>query len=191
MKFFIYDNVNNEVMLNEEEILLVKEFSSLMNIERNKTKTDKTGKKRELAFKELKFIYLFFDWGSPYFQYSEQDRHKEALSDSGLTSEEYNNPVFKEACKKYDELQNSSKIGKLLKASLNTVDKITNYLNNINLEERDPLTGKPIFKAKDILAEISSASKVIDAIKALEISFKKDLEPENALRGNVSQGLFD
>lgn len=191
MKFFLYDNVNNEVVLNDEGILVTKEFAALLDLERNKTKTDKTGKKKERAFKEFKFIYLFFDWGSPYFQYSEQDRHKEALADSGLTKDEYEDPIFKAACKKYDEIQNSSKIGNLLKASLNTVDKITDYLNNIDLDERDVQTGKPIFKTKDVIAEMASASKLIDAIKVLELAFKKDLEPENALRGNVMQGLFD
>jgi hypothetical protein len=88
-------------------------------------------------------------------------------------------------------LQNSSKIGKLLKASYLTIDKITNYLETLDLSERDPATGKPIFKTKDIIAEISSASKLYDAVKALEISFKKEVEPENALRGDVNPGLFD
>ena len=61
MKFFLYDNVNGEVTINDEGILLVREFNALLNLERNKSKTDKTGQKREKAFKELKFIYLFFD----------------------------------------------------------------------------------------------------------------------------------
>lgn len=191
MKFFLYDNVNGEVTINDEGILLVREFNALLNLERNKSKTDKTGQKREKAFKELKFIYLFFDWGSPYFQYAETDRHNEALLDSGLTEQEYNDPVFKAACRKYDEIQNSSKIGNLLKASYFTIDKITEYLNTLDLAERDANTGKPIYKTKDVIAEIASASKLIEAIKTLEISFKKEIEPENQLRGDVSAGLFD
>jgi hypothetical protein len=100
-------------------------------------------------------------------------------------------PVFKEACRKYDELQNSSKIGNLLKSSLNTVDKITNYLDNIDVEERDPLTGKPIFKIKDIIAELKGAKDLIDTIKTLEMSFKKNMEPEGRLRGDREAGMFD
>ena len=88
-------------------------------------------------------------------------------------------------------MQNSSKIGNLLKASYKTIDKITHYLDNINLEERDTLTGKPIFKTKDVIAEMSSASKLIDTIKVLEISFKKEIEPEGALRGDKEAGMFD
>lgn len=191
MKFFLYDNVNEGISINDEGILLVREFNALLDLERNKSKTDKTGQKLERAFKEFKYIYLFFDWGSPYFQYAEYDRHNEALLDSGLTEKEFNDPLFKAACRKYDEMQNSSKIGNLLKASYSTIDKITEYLQTLDLGERDPATGKPIYKTKDVIAEIASASKLIEAIRTLEISFKKEIEPEGKLRGDVEAGLFD
>lgn len=64
MKFFIYDNVNEEVMLNDESILLIKEFAALLDDERNKIKDNKITKgrkKRARAFREFKFLYLFFD----------------------------------------------------------------------------------------------------------------------------------
>ena len=191
MKFFLYDNASEEVVLNDEGILLIREFAALMNPERNKCKEDKTGLKKLRAFKEFKYIYLFFDWNSPYFQYMEQDRNTEAFADSGLTKEEFEHELFREACRKYDAMQNSSKIGNLLKASYNTIDKITHYLNTIDLDERDEVTGKPIFKTKDVIAEMSSASKLIDAIKVLEVSFKKEIEPEGALRGDAAPGMFD
>lgn len=191
MKFFSYDNANGEVILNEDSVLLITEFRALLEPDRNKTKTDKVGKKKELAFKEIAYIYLFFDWESPYFQFAEQDRHIECLKDSGLTQEQFNDPVFRSACKKYDEMQNSSKVGKLLKASYSTIDKITHYLETLDLNERDEVTGKPIFKTKDVIAEISSASKLIDAIQTLELSFKKNLADPGKLRGDVEQGMFD
>jgi len=191
MKFFLYDNVNAKVTINDEGLLLVREFHVLLDLERNKSKTDKTGKNRERAFKEFKYIYLFFDWGSPYFQYAEHDRHHEALLDSELTKEEFDDPLFRDACRKYDEMQNSSKIGNLLKASYSTIDKITEYLQTLDLAERDPNTGKPIYKTKDVIAEIASASKLIEAIKTLEVSFKKEIEPEGQLRGDITAGLFD
>lgn len=191
MKFFLYDKANETVVLNDENILLVKEFAALMDLKRNKTVNDKTGKNRERAFKEFKYIYLFFDWNSPYLQFLEQDKHIEALADSGLTEEEFEDPLFKEACCKYDKIQNSSKIGALLKASYSTIDKITHYLETLDLQERDENTGKPIFKTKDVIAELSSASKLYDTIKTLEIAFKKDLEPEGALRGGIEGGMFD
>ena len=41
MKFFVYDNAIGDVMLNDESILLIKEFKALLNDDRNKTKNDK------------------------------------------------------------------------------------------------------------------------------------------------------
>lgn len=61
MRYFIYDRDSGTVELDDASILLIKEIQSLLDPKRNITKTDKTGKKKTLAFKELKYIYLFFD----------------------------------------------------------------------------------------------------------------------------------
>ena len=61
MKFFNYDSGNGEVLINDESFLLIREFCALMDNDRNKTKSDKTGKNKTLAFKELKYLFLFFD----------------------------------------------------------------------------------------------------------------------------------
>lgn len=191
MKFFIYDNVNETVMINDESILLIREFAALLDEKRNITTTDKTGKKRTLAWKEFKYMYLFFDWSSPYFQYSEQDKHNEAFLDSGLTDKEFDDPKFREACKKYDELQNSSLEIRLLKAAMNAVENQIYYFEHIDLQERDPVTGKPIFKSKDLIAEIKGSKDIITGLRDLELQVKKGEEADNTLRGNVEAGIFD
>jgi len=61
MKFFIYDNVSGDVSIEDGGLLLTKEFSKLVEPERNKTPKDKTGKNRTRAFREFKYIYLFLD----------------------------------------------------------------------------------------------------------------------------------
>jgi hypothetical protein len=79
-------------------------------------------KTKEQATKELTYIYLAIDFKSPYSQYSEYERHEEALNDSGLTEEEFNDPVFREACRKYRNLQDSNKSIKLLNAARAAAD---------------------------------------------------------------------
>jgi len=191
MKFFVYDNVNGNVSLEDTSILLIKEFEALLEDNRNKSSADKTGKKRLRAFKEFKFIYLFFDWESPYFQYTEQDKHAEAMKDSGLSDEEFDDPKFRMACQKYDEIQNSSLDIKLLKAAMNAVDNQIFYLSNVDLQERDPITGKPIFKSKDLIAEIKGCKDLISTLRELQVQVKKGLEIESNVRGNTEIGLFD
>ena len=179
MKFFNYDNVNNEVLIDDENILLIREFESLMSNERNKTKEDKTGKKKLRLFKELKYLYLFFDWASPYFSYSEQERHKEALLDSGLTDEEFSDVTFNNACKKYQELQDSILEIRMLKAAMRAVEEVIHYFETLDSSERDPVTGKPILKTKDIIAEIKGCKDLITSLRDLETQVKKGLEKEN------------
>ena len=191
MKFFVYDNVSGSVSIEKENILLIKEFEDLLADTRNKTKDDKTGKKKERAFRELKYIYLFFDWESPYFQFPEQERHTESLKDSRLTDEEFNDPLFRAACRKYDDIQNSSLDIKLLKAAMSAVDKQIFYLNNVDLQERDGITGKPIFKSKDLIAEIKGCKDLISSLRELELQVKKGLDTESSIRGNTEVGMFD
>ena len=185
---FQYDSARNRVSLDMPEILLVKEFAELMKNERNICKEDPTGTKCLRAFREFTYIWLAIDWKSPYSDISEQKRHKEALEDSQLTEEEFNNPEFRAACRKYREIQESNRSIKMLQAAQNTVDNFIDYFNTIvDLEERD-INGKPIFKAKDIISEISSLSKVHEELKILEEQVKKELKDQSSIRGGARNG---
>lgn len=186
---FQYDNMHNRVELNMPEILLVKEFAELVKCERNICKEDPKGVQGLRAFREFTYIWLAIDWKSPYSDFPEQERHKEALNDSGLTEEEFNNPEFRAACRKYRKLQDSCRSIKMLQAAQNTVDNFIDYFNTIvDLSERD-VNGKPIFKTKDIITEISSLSKVHEELKILESQVKKELMETSNIRAGAVEGF--
>ena len=191
MKYFIYDRDSGTVELDDDSILLIKEIQSLLDPKRNITKTDKTGKKKTLAFKELKYIYLFFDWDSPYFSYADQQKHIEAFKDSEMTLEEFEDPIFREACRTYDEIQNSNLSIQMLKSAQNAVRAVIDQFNNTDLSERDPVSGKPIFKNKDVIAEIKGSKDLIVSLRELEVQVKRGLETESNVRGNTELGMFD
>ena len=187
---FQYDNMHNRVELNMPEILLVKEFAELVKCERNICKEDPKGIKGLRAFREFTYIWLALDWKQPYSDYPEQERHKEALNDSGLTEEEFNNPEFRAACRKYRQLQESNRSIKMLQAAQNTVDNFIDYFNTVvDLSERDA-NGKPVFKTKDIIAEISSLSKVHEELKILEGQVKKEMMETSSIRGGATDGFL-
>ena len=187
---FQYDNVHNRVELNMPEILLVKEFAELVKCERNICKEDPKGIKGLRAFREFTYIWLALDWKSPYSDYPEQERHKEALNDSGITEEEFNNPEFRAACRKYRQLQESNRSIKMLQAAQNTVDNFIDYFNTVvDLSERDA-NGKPVFKTKDIISEISSLSKVHEELKILEGQVKKEMMETSSIRGGATDGFL-
>ena len=184
---FQYDNMRNRVELNMPEILLVKEFAELIKCERNICKEDPKGVQGLRAFREFTYIYLAICWKSPYSDYTEQERHKEALNDSGLTEEEFNNPEFRAACRKYREIQNSNKSIKLLHAAQAMVDKFIDYFETADPLERDEQTGKPIYKVKDIQAEMKNLVDVHETLTQLEAQVKKHLEASSSYRGNVKE----
>jgi hypothetical protein len=131
-----------------------------MKYERNKCPEDPKGVKCLRAFREFTYIWLALDWKSLYSDYDEQERHKLSLEDAGITEEEWNNPEFRAACRKYRDIQESNRSIKMLKAAQNTVDNFIDYFNTIvDLSERDA-NGKPVFKTKDVIAEISNLHKV-------------------------------
>lgn len=190
MNFFEYNNANGNVELAVPEILLISEFKALMDDSRNKCDADKTGKYHLRAFREFTYIWLAIDWKSPYSDYAAQDKHQEALKDASLTEEEFNDPIFREACRKYRNLQESNLSVKMLKAAQETVNKFIEYFNQVDPLAIDETTGKPIYKVKDIMAEISSLDKVLDELKTLEEQVKKEISEKSKLRAGATEGYM-
>lgn len=175
----------------DTKILLIKEFKALLSAERNKTKTDPSGENQELAQKEFTYMYLYLSWESPYFKYPEEDRRLAAFEDSGLTEAELDDPLFKEACNKFNEIQNQNQSIRLLRACMMTIDNVIYYLENVDVNERNPADGKPIFKTKDVIMEIKGAKDLIKSVNDLEKEVKEGMANDSTLRGDVEAGFYD
>lgn len=184
-RIFQYDNVRNRVELNVPEILLVREFAELMKPERNKCEEDPSGSLGLRAFREFTYIWLAIAWDSIYADYTEQERHQEALKDANITEEEFNNPEFRAACRKYKEIQNSNRSIKMLHSAQAMVDKFIDYFETADPLERDITTGKPIYKVKDIQTELKNLTETHETLVQLEAQVKKHLEASSSYRGNV------
>lgn len=186
---FSYDSVTKTLELNQPELLLVKEFNALLDIARNKCKEDPKGTYKLRAFREFTYIYLALNWRSPYSQYDEHDRHQEALNDANITEEEFNNPEFRAACRKYRALQDSSQSIRLLEAARLATSQFIEYFSEIiNLGERDQ-TGKPIFSAEKVMKEVAQLSKVHEQLTQLENQVKKELTEQSSIRANATEGF--
>lgn len=186
--FFMYNGNTGTLELNTPEILLIREFEALLDTDRNKCKEDPKGVYKLRAFREFKYIYLAIHWNSPYADYFNQDKHQESLKDANMTEEEFNDPLFRAACRKFKELQESNRSIRLLNAARLTVDKFINYFESVDPQERDEVTFKPIYKVKDIMAEINTLNKVHESLTILDAQVKKELQETTSLRGNVEEG---
>lgn len=180
-EMFTFDNLNRTLELNEPSLLLIREFKALLD-------RDKSEHKKK-AFREFTYIYLAICWKSPYSQYSEYERHEAALIDAEMTEEEFNDPTFREACRKYRNLQDSSKSIKLLNAARMAADQFAEYFETIiDLNERDQ-NGKPVFSAEKVMKEMAQLSKVHEQLVALEAQVKQELEVQSGTRANVDEGF--
>lgn len=191
IEIFEYNNETGDIEVNKAELLLIKEFAALWDRERNKMKGDANGNRRKKAKKELAFIKLCFDWKSPYAEFEEQERFKMCIEDTGLKKEDFNDKVFKAACRKYIEIQESPIAIRLIKSAQKTVEQLIIYFNNLDLTERDPETNKPIFKARDVIKEISSVSEIFQELKDQEELLKRELDPSQDVRGDQQLGFGD
>lgn len=188
MDFFVFDDVTNTLRINECPILLIKEFKTLWDKDRNKCKEDKTGNERLRAFKEFTYIYLMLDFKSPYYKYLEQEKHEAAMSDSGLTDEDLKNPEFIDAYNKYQEILYSDPILSLIKTAYRTLYKTQVFLDSIDFTEIDDM-GKPLYKPKDVMLDISTIGKMREALNELEEKHKNSLSADSNVRGDVELGF--
>lgn len=188
MDFFVFDDVTNTLRINECPILLIKEFKTLWDKDRNKCKEDKTGNERLRAFKEFTYIYLMLDFKSPYYKYLEQEKHEAAISDSGLTDEDLKNPEFIDAYNKYQEILYSDPILSLIKTAYRTLYKTQVFLDSIDFTEIDDM-GKPLYKPKDVMLDISTIGKMREALNELEEKHKNSLSADSNVRGDVELGF--
>ena len=151
IKFFAYDDSKNQIIVNEPEIFLVKEFADLWTNERNACKEDPTGNKKLRGFRELVYIYMAIDWGAPGSKDTPANRVAQALEASNLTQEELEDPVFKAACKKYQELQDaSSTVGPMIQMFRNKLHEINVFIKSIDYNERTDI--KEVSTTIDVLA---------------------------------------
>lgn len=188
MKIFIFEN--QKLTLNKEEILLVKEFAELWDTNRNKIEGDLRGYEKKRAFREFSFIYLMYDWESPYKNFSEIERRNTAIDDSSLTDKQLLDEKFLAACRKYVEMQDTHMM-KLLKSAYRAIDEVRLFYETVDLQERDA-DGKPIFNAKQLLDSLGGLGKTIQSVETLEEVVKKQKEANTkVLRGDVEPGLFD
>lgn len=181
MNVFSWNNLDKEIEINDAEVLLVREFADL-------SRRDKTKRKTKFM-RELTYIFLAIDWRSPYSAYSAQERHNEALLDASLTQEEFDDPLFRAACRKYQELQNSNKSIQLLNAAKSAADKLIDYFDSqLDFNERTE-TGTLIYKPKDVISEMKSIQDVHKALKDAEEMVKQDLFEQSSLRGGQVDGF--
>ena len=117
---------------------------------------------KAISIEELAYVYYMCDHASPFAVYDEE-RRSEEIQKSILTE---------------------TSAVKLLKSARASVTKLEKYFRDIDLALVDD-NGKPIYSAKDLVANLSKMGDVIAGLSKLEDLVKKEEQVNNANRGGV------
>ena len=189
MNIWDYNQKTGRAQLVTADLVLIEEFKKLLEPSRNKCDKDPSGLEHIRADREFTYIYLAIDWKSPYANYSNQEKHEAALKDAHITEEEWNNPEFRAACRKYVAIQDSNRYVRLLQAAQEVTDKIIDYFHNVDLQEQDE-QGKYLVKVKDVQAAMKEAADQIETLKQIESLVKKEVMEQSQIRGGAVEGFM-
>lgn len=189
MNIWDYNQKTGRAQLVTADLVLIDEFKKLLEPSRNKCKEDSSGLEHLRADREFTYIYLAIDWKSPYANYSNQEKHEAALKDAHITEEEWNNPEFRAACRKYVAIQDSNRYVRLLQAAQEVTDKIIDYFHNVDLQEQDE-QGKYLVKVKDVQSAMKEAADQIETLKQIESLVKKEITEQSQIRGGAVEGFM-
>ena len=144
---------------------------------------------KDLKVDELAFIYFMVDHRSPFSIY-EWDQRLVEVKNSIFGEDKKWTPSTKllGACDKYDKLIETSAV-RLLKAAKSSIVKLEKYFRDIDLHLMDD-NGKPIFHAKDLIANLSNMGKVVDGLTRLEDIVKKEEQAANTNRGGIEVNKY-
>ena len=144
---------------------------------------------KSLQPEELSFVYFMVDHKSPFSVYDWDQRIIE-VKNSIFGEKKKWKPSVKvlNACDKYDKLIETSAV-RLLKAAKESIVKLEKYFRDIDLTMMDD-HGKPIFHAKDLIANLSNMGKVVDGLTRLEDIVRKEEQAANTNRGGVEVNKY-
>lgn len=166
------------VELVQETVALIPEFAEVLTLNYNKSREfkDADGRKRTRALKEFIYIYFMYDFRSEYIQLDDDARRERALGAAGLDSDYPISSEMQHCIDTYVELQETREL-KLIKSAWESIEKIIEYFDNATAAD-----------AEAIMKVMGGIGKVVENLKMLEDSVRKQLGKQDTIRGDKEVG---
>lgn len=174
--------VKDYIVTFSPQALMLKPFKEIW---RNDTSKDK-----EEAVKELSYVYFMADERSDFmYILNEEERHEEIIKFLGLGNGAWIVPDYiTEAIAFYIEASETTST-KLLRSTRGVVEKISSFLDNVNMNERDR-NNKPVFDVGKIVASVEKIPKLVRSLNEIEQEIIKEKELKGTFSKNNSS-VFD
>lgn len=175
--------LDNYQVVIEDELLLLTPFKKLY-------KSDKT-RGKENFYNFLTIIYFTYDPRSDYSYISNDElRLQEVCESNGFTYPRKFNALEEECINLYKKLTTTLS-QELLRSTKVAIDKLRNFLENVDFNERDE-KNKLIFTPQALTSAIKQIPQLSKELKDAEQAIAKEIEEQGRARGgNESKSLMD
>lgn len=178
----LFEIIQNNVTFSPQALMIVP-FKEIWDRDESKEKSQ--------ANLELAFIYYMADERSDFMHLLDIDERIEEIKNFIGLPESFSgkDKVVTRAIHYYEKASETTST-KLLKSTRLVLQKISEFLDNIDMNERDQRSNKPIHDIGKITASVEKIPKLIKAINQIEKEVINERELK-AQSGNRSQAMFE
>lgn len=170
----IFDLKDNQVIVKPES-LLIYPFSSIWKRDKSKTK--------EVAYKEIKYIWFFSDFDSPYFEYEDSEKAL-LIKEQVLEDTKYKpDSLILEAIEAYKKL-NLTPSMRMLDAINSAIFKMDAYFKDVDFS----MDGTEIDKVQKA---VMNMPKMMQSVNESKEICKKEQASSERVRGNAELNMFE
>jgi hypothetical protein len=175
--------IENNVVTFSPQALLIAPFKAIWDADKTKDKAKAT--------LVLGCIYYMADERSDFMHILDETERLEEVKKFLDMPKSFkgNTKDFLKAIHYYKQLSETTST-KLLESTRNVISKISKFLDNLDMNERDVRTNKPIHDIGKITASVEKVPKLIKALNEVEKEIVKEKELK-AATGNKSAAMFE
>jgi len=175
--------IENNIVVFSPQALLITPFKNIWDADESEDKI--------VATQTLGFIYYMSDERSDFMYILDEEERMDQVKQFLDLPKNFkgNTKELVRARHFYEELSVTTST-KLLKSTRLVVQKISKFLDNIDMEERDMRSGKPIHDISKITASVQKIPSLVKALNEIE----KEVIKEKALKaqsGNKEMAMFE
>jgi hypothetical protein len=177
--------VQNKTVIPTTETLLTEPYKTIW--ERDKTE------KKEIAIKEFSYVEFITSMkkSNPYRQYPEEKKHEVLFEALNFDKKWKPDKYIEQAIEKLRQLQKKgSSTYSYYMAAKSAAEKMKDFFEQVDLNERNFKTGLPIYKPKDLTSALNDTEKVLGNLKALEKKVEEELYDDSKTRSQKVIGYF-
>lgn len=171
---------NQQVIVSPEALTLAP-FKKLWD--KDKTKD----KKHALA--DFTFMYQMYRYSSIFQNIINEDIRAEEIM-KVVNNFQGNSPELEEACDFFKRRQNTLSMD-LLETTKLGVQKLKDYIRNVDLEEKDPKTNKLVHDPKKVKDIVDNIGNTVESIKQIEDIVKREIEADSGMKGSKDKAMFE